>query len=131
MYYPNNGCGDCLFITNRLPILTHSLYSAIFPAFHNQSGRRSSAVEHLFCKQAAAGSNPAAGSTYGPVFDGTIGGAETESIMSQDNLIKLECTACKSLNYHSTKNKKTLKNRLELMKFCKKCKKRVMHKETK
>ena len=51
--------------------------------------------------------------------------------MSQDNLIKLECTACKRVNYFSTKNKKTLKNRLELSKFCKWCKKHEVHKETK
>ncbi|MDF1497577.1 MAG: 50S ribosomal protein L33 [Patescibacteria group bacterium] len=51
--------------------------------------------------------------------------------MSQDNLIKFECTECKRVNYHSSKNKKTLKNRLELAKYCKHCKKRTPHKETK
>jgi large subunit ribosomal protein L33 len=51
--------------------------------------------------------------------------------MSQDTLIKFECTTCKNINYHSKKNKKTLKNRLELKKFCKHCKKSVTHKETK
>lgn len=51
--------------------------------------------------------------------------------MSQDNLIKLECTECKRVNYHSKKNKKTLKNRIELKKFCKWCKKHLLHKETK
>jgi len=51
--------------------------------------------------------------------------------MSQDNLIRLECTDCKRVNYHSKKNKKTLKNRLEMSKFCKWCKKHVTHKETK
>ena len=51
--------------------------------------------------------------------------------MSQDNLIKLECTQCRRVNYHSTKNKKTIKARLELMKFCKTCKGRTAHKETK
>ena len=51
--------------------------------------------------------------------------------MPQDNLIKLECTECKRVNYFSRKNKKTLKNRLELNKFCKWCKKHVKHKETK
>ncbi|MBD3281158.1 50S ribosomal protein L33 [Candidatus Uhrbacteria bacterium] len=51
--------------------------------------------------------------------------------MSQDNLIKLECTVCKRVNYHSSKNKKTLKNRLEMQKYCKHCKKRTPHKETK
>ncbi|MBD3251091.1 50S ribosomal protein L33 [Candidatus Uhrbacteria bacterium] len=51
--------------------------------------------------------------------------------MSQDNLIKLECTVCKRINYHSKKNKKKLKNRLEENKYCKHCKKRTPHKETK
>lgn len=51
--------------------------------------------------------------------------------MSQDNMIKLECTVCKRANYFSTKNKKTLKNRLEMKKFCRHCRKHVVHKETK
>lgn len=51
--------------------------------------------------------------------------------MSQDNLIKMECTACKRVNYFSHKNKKTLKSRLELSKYCKYCKKHTPHKETK
>jgi len=51
--------------------------------------------------------------------------------MSQDNMIKLECTECKTVNYFSHKNKKTLKNRLELQKFCNSCKKHTLHKETK
>ncbi|MFA4833815.1 MAG: 50S ribosomal protein L33 [Patescibacteria group bacterium] len=51
--------------------------------------------------------------------------------MSQDNMIKLECKDCKRLNYFSRKNKKTLKNRLELKKYCKHCKKHTLHKETK
>lgn len=51
--------------------------------------------------------------------------------MSQDNMIKLECVDCKRVNYHSRKNKKTLKDRLELKKFCPFCKKHILHKETK
>lgn len=51
--------------------------------------------------------------------------------MSQDNLIKMECTTCKSLNYRSKKNKKILKDRLELKKFCSTCRTNVVHKETK
>ncbi|MDD5341465.1 MAG: 50S ribosomal protein L33 [Patescibacteria group bacterium] len=51
--------------------------------------------------------------------------------MSQDNLIKLECTVCKKTNYHTYKNKKTLKERLHLNKYCKHCKKHTEHKETK
>ncbi|PIV51591.1 50S ribosomal protein L33 [Candidatus Falkowbacteria bacterium CG_4_9_14_3_um_filter_36_9] len=51
--------------------------------------------------------------------------------MPQDNMIKLECTECKSVNYYSRKNKKTLKERLALSKFCKHCQKHTPHKETK
>lgn len=51
--------------------------------------------------------------------------------MSQDNMIKLECTVCKTVNYFSRKNKKILKDRLEMNKFCKHCQKHTKHKETK
>jgi large subunit ribosomal protein L33 len=51
--------------------------------------------------------------------------------MSQDNLIKLECTTCHRVNYFSHKNKKTLKSRLEMKKFCRWCSKHEGHKETK
>lgn len=46
-------------------------------------------------------------------------------------MIKLECVECKRINYFSRKNKKTLKNRLEIKKHCKHCKKHTVHKETK
>jgi large subunit ribosomal protein L33 len=46
-------------------------------------------------------------------------------------MIKLECTECKTINYFSRKNKKILKERLELNKFCKGCNKHTLHKETK
>ncbi|MCF7820282.1 MAG: 50S ribosomal protein L33 [Candidatus Pacebacteria bacterium] len=51
--------------------------------------------------------------------------------MSQDNMIKFECTVCKKVNYFSRKNKKTLKERMELSKHCPNCKKHTIHKETK
>lgn len=51
--------------------------------------------------------------------------------MAQERVIKFECTECRSINYYSGKNKKTLKERLELKKHCKKCNKHTMHKETK
>lgn len=51
--------------------------------------------------------------------------------MSQENLIKMECGACHRINYFSRKNKKTIKQRLELKKYCKWCKKHEAHKETK
>lgn len=51
--------------------------------------------------------------------------------MSQENLIKLECTVCKKTNYYSQKNKKIIKERLQLKKYCRHCKKHTLHKETK
>ncbi|MEK7072195.1 MAG: 50S ribosomal protein L33 [Patescibacteria group bacterium] len=51
--------------------------------------------------------------------------------MSQDNMIKFECTECKRVNYFSSKNKKLLKERLQLKKHCKHCHKHTLHKETK
>ena len=46
-------------------------------------------------------------------------------------MIKFECTECKGVNYHSHKNKKILKERLELKKYCSKCRMHTLHKETK
>ena len=43
----------------------------------------------------------------------------------------LTCTECLSRNYTTTKNKKTHNERIELKKFCKKCGKHTIHKETK
>ncbi|MFA6193543.1 MAG: 50S ribosomal protein L33 [Parcubacteria group bacterium] len=51
--------------------------------------------------------------------------------MSQENLIKLKCEVCKSVNYHSTRNKKKIKEKIALKKFCKKCRKHTPHKESK
>ncbi|MCF7906621.1 50S ribosomal protein L33 [Patescibacteria group bacterium] len=51
--------------------------------------------------------------------------------MSQDNLIKLACSECKSINYYTNKNKKKLKEKIELKKYCKNCKKHTEHKEQK
>ncbi|MFH1610869.1 MAG: 50S ribosomal protein L33 [Patescibacteria group bacterium] len=49
----------------------------------------------------------------------------------KERLIGFECSECKRINYHSTKNKKTIKEKLELKKYCKFCKKHILHKETK
>ena len=49
----------------------------------------------------------------------------------RDNMVKMQCTECKHTNYFTRKNKKLLKDRLELSKFCKFCKKHMPHKETK
>ncbi len=45
--------------------------------------------------------------------------------------IDLQCTVCKEINYRTEKNKKNTTERLELNKFCKKCKKATPHKEKK
>ena len=80
-------------------------------------------VERVHGKDEVTGSTPVIGSAHY--------GAPNETSMSQDNMIKLECSVCKRVNFFSTKNKKILKNRLELSKFCKHCKKHTAHKETK
>lgn len=51
--------------------------------------------------------------------------------MSQDNLIKLQCTNCKRVNYFSKRNKKKVKEKIELKKFCQWCNKHTIHKEAK
>ena len=47
------------------------------------------------------------------------------------DIIALACTDCKHRNYSTTKNKKTIPDRLELKKYCKFCRKHTVHKETK
>jgi large subunit ribosomal protein L33 len=47
------------------------------------------------------------------------------------DIITLACTECKRRNYSTTKNKKTMPDRLEIKKFCKFCRKHTPHKETK
>lgn len=51
--------------------------------------------------------------------------------MSQDNLIKLQCSKCKRINYWSRKNKRKVERKIELKKFCKWCKAHTVHKELK
>ncbi len=45
--------------------------------------------------------------------------------------ITFVCSECKQRNYESTKNKKNDPDRLELKKYCRFCKKRTAHKESK
>lgn len=51
--------------------------------------------------------------------------------MSQDRLFKLKCSVCKSANYYTDKNKKLVTRKIELKKYCKKCRKSTKHKEAK
>jgi large subunit ribosomal protein L33 len=46
-------------------------------------------------------------------------------------IITLECTVCRERNYSTTKNKRTSTEKLELKKFCSRCRKHTPHKETK
>lgn len=46
-------------------------------------------------------------------------------------IITLECTVCHEHNYSTTKNRRNTEERLELKKYCKRCKKHTPHKETK
>ncbi|EEX47984.1 MULTISPECIES: 50S ribosomal protein L33 [Jonquetella] len=45
--------------------------------------------------------------------------------------IGLTCTECKNRNYVTTVNKKNLGGKLQLNKFCPKCHKHTLHKESK
>ena len=45
--------------------------------------------------------------------------------------ITLACTVCKEKNYRTEKNKKNTTERLEVKKFCSRCKKTTVHKEKK
>ena len=45
--------------------------------------------------------------------------------------VMLACTECKQRNYNTTKNKRNNPERLEMMKYCKFCKKETLHRETK
>jgi large subunit ribosomal protein L33 len=51
--------------------------------------------------------------------------------MSQDNLVKLQCSECREINYQTQRNKKKIKEKLELKKHCKRCGKHMPHKEIK
>ncbi|MDR0975188.1 MAG: 50S ribosomal protein L33 [Ruminococcus sp.] len=47
------------------------------------------------------------------------------------NKITLSCTECKERNYNTKKNKKNDPDRLEMSKYCPRCRKHTTHKETK
>jgi len=46
-------------------------------------------------------------------------------------IITLACTECKERNYTSEKNRRNDPGRLELNKFCRRCRKHTLHRETK
>ncbi len=46
-------------------------------------------------------------------------------------VIHLACTECKERNYTSMKNRRNDPQRLELLKYCSRCQKHTLHRETK
>jgi large subunit ribosomal protein L33 len=50
--------------------------------------------------------------------------------MPRDKII-LACTQCEERNYHTTKNKRLHPERQEWKKYCPRCDKHTVHKETK
>ena len=54
-----------------------------------------------------------------------------KEVKKMRDLAILACQECKERNYTTTRNKKTVTERLEKVKFCPSCRKRTTHKETK
>jgi len=48
-----------------------------------------------------------------------------------EKLVRLRCGTCKHVNYTTRKNKKSVERKIELSKYCKWCRKRTPHKESK
>jgi large subunit ribosomal protein L33 len=46
-------------------------------------------------------------------------------------VIHLACTECKDRSYSTTKNKKNDPNRIELKKYCPRCRRHTLHREAK
>jgi len=45
-------------------------------------------------------------------------------------IVGLACTECNSFNYITQRNKTNTTEKLKLKKYCRKCRKRTLHKET-
>ena len=46
-------------------------------------------------------------------------------------IVTVACLDCKERNYSTTKNRRNTPDRLELKKYCKRCRKQTAHKEVK
>lgn len=51
--------------------------------------------------------------------------------MAVKHTVRLECTECKEINYLTSRNNKSVPEKLELKKYCPRCKRVTLHKETK
>ena len=86
-------------------------------------------VEHIHGKDEVTGSIPVSGSK---VLDNKfIRKLNNMATKNKENLVKLKCIECKSITYYTSRNKKKIKEKLELKKHCPKCKTHTLHKEMK
>ena len=83
------------------------------------AGRCSSEAEHSHGKGKVVGSIP------------TIGSIQFKNIIMavKKSFLKMQCTVCKKVNYFTKKSKAVAEKKLEISKFCKQCKKHMLHKE--
>jgi large subunit ribosomal protein L33 len=69
---------------------------------------------------------------WGVRLRGAGGGArnrKTDNVMARDKII-LACGDCKERNYFTTKNRRKHPERVEWKKYCPRCHKHTLHKET-
>lgn len=57
-------------------------------------------------------------------------GSVTKMASKRDQVI-LKCTECGNENYITTRNKRNHPNKMEILKFCRHCGKKTLHKEKK
>ncbi len=58
-------------------------------------------------------------------------GSETMAAKGKREQAILKCTECGEENYHTTRNKRTHPAKMEISKYCPKCRKKTLHKEKK
>ena len=105
-------------------MLSWNRLSTQHSGLRTEEGPRSSGVEHVLGKDGVTSSNLVEGSTEN--FS-----KETDMARAGREIITLQCTECKRRNYSTTKNKKTMTEKLELKKFCRHDRKHTVHRETK
>ena len=66
-----------------------------------------------------------------PASSPTSSSERAMALKGANQLVTLQCTVCKERNYSSTKNKKKHTEKLELKKYCPRCRKHTPHRETK
>ena len=49
----------------------------------------------------------------------------------KDNMVKFKCSLCHRITHYTRRNKRKVKEKLELSKYCRFCKKNAIHTESK